>query len=335
MKKLINLFIIIPVVLLTALGYSSCQKTSLDAPVSTVTFRPASDFLKNNYEFTLFYAAIKRAGLVDSLNGPGPFTIFAPDDNAFNLRGIHSAADFDKMNADSLRFQLKYHILNRKLFISDVPKALDNLYANADGLQLYLSKQLAGGGTDLSVNGVSVSKSNVIVSNGIIHVLQNVLKYNPITVQDYLAANKDLSYFVAGLKKFNLWDSLKTTGPYTIVAPTNEAFIKNGITLDTINNLQTANYNPFLFKVYVLHPHHIFLSDGWNIGGNNGVSVTDGNYQLSISQFFGGQFALPLNQQTTYRVGLSDPDKGRDIVTTNGIVDLIADLLYFPADARK
>lgn len=329
MKKNISLFSV--VLLFAALaGFSSCQKTSLDTPPPSVTYRPAGEFFKNNYEFTLFYAALQKAGLVDSLNGPGPFTIFAPNNSAFNLQGVYTTADIAKMNTDSLRFMLKFHILKRKLFVSDVPIAIDNLYANADGINLYLSKNLSAGGNDLDVNGVSVSRSNVILANGLVHVLPRALKYTPGTVQDILSANPKLSYFVTALKKFNLWDSLKTVGPYTIMAPVNNAFIKNGITLDSLNNLTPANYDPFLFKVYLLSPHHIFSTDSWDIGGSN-FDIPDGKYKAYIYY----NFRLSKGIYNSYYANFADANSSRDNVSGNGIVDMIDNLLYYPSDAHK
>lgn len=327
-RNIIPLFIIL--LLVAIAGFSSCQKTSLSTPPPTVTYRPAGDFFKNNYEFTLFYAAIQKVGLVDTLNGPGPFTIFAPDDNAFNLQGVYTAADINKMNTDSLRFMLKYHILKQKLFVSDVPRAIDNLYTNADGLNLYMSENLSGG-TELDVNGVSVSRQDVIISNGLVQVMSRELKYTPGTVQDILSANPNLSYFVTALKKFNLWDSLKTVGPYTVLAPVNSAFTNNGITLDSLNKLTPANYDAFLFKVYLLSPHHVFSTDAFDIGGNNG-DITDGNYKAYISTT---NCRLNKDIFTAYIANFVDASKSVDNVSTNGIVDVIDNLLYFPSDAQK
>ena len=337
---------ILPVLLLIGLGYSSCQKTSLNTPAPAVTFRNAADFLKNNYEFSLFYAAIKKAGLVDSLNGTGPFTIFAPDDNAFNLYGIRTAADFDKWSADSLKFFVKFHVLNRKLFTTDVPVAIDNLYSNSEGINLYISTVDAKNGP-IIVNGDSVTRANLTMANGLIHVVHRVLKYNRKTIQDYLAGNADLTIFVASLKKVSpkLWDSLKTetVNPYTLIVPSNEAFMLYGMSLDSIKIKSVAAIAPFV-RPAIYYMHHVFNSDEtviFNLGaGQQAYSITsgaftvyigDGNFDTAKNYVFDGPDLPPapngLDQLVFPTAGFAAPWAiSIDNLTTNGIVDIIGDV---------
>jgi uncharacterized surface protein with fasciclin (FAS1) repeats len=320
--------------LLVALVYSSCQKTTLTEPGSSTTFLPAADFLKNNYEFTLFYAAIQKAGLVDSLNGVGPFTIFAPDDNAFNLAGIHTAADFNSWSTDSLKFFVKYHMLNRKLFVSDVPVGIDNLYANADGVDLYLSIPQYDR-PPLIVNGDSVSTDNLVMANGIIHEVTRVLKYSPGTVQNFLSRDPDLSYYVAALKKVNLWDSLKTANPYTVLAPSNEAFMGYGITPDSIARMSPANAaNVEMFKIYILYPHHDFYSDA-GVLGQAYVTIPPYPYAMFFADMdeLGNGSVFSLEPGIVYNRAVPEARFAPpwalsiDNVTSNGIVDKIDNLL--------
>jgi uncharacterized surface protein with fasciclin (FAS1) repeats len=341
MKKIhqYNIIRLLPALLLIVLGYTSCQKTTLNAPGAAVTFRPISDFLKNNYEFTLFYAAIQKAGLVDSLNAAGPFTVFAPDDNAFNLEGIHAAADFDKWSVDSLKFFIKYHVINRKLFVSDIPDAIDNLYLNADGINLYIDNLGAGRNPPLIVCGDSVNKSDLVMSNGIIHELTRVIKGNPGNLQNYLLGNPDLSIFVAALKKAEpgLWDSLKTATPYTILAPSNEAYLKYGMTLDSVN-IRSAASLAILVMPSVYYQHHVFISDAGYLGSFE--SITSGPYTMEINpyatppyQFSGG--AIPLTNAHDPTISEPQPPATylappwgltMDNIATNGIVDIINDV---------
>lgn len=336
----------VPLLLLTAytiLTFFSCQKTNLVLPAATVSSRPAADFFKNNYEFRLLYAAIQKAGLTDSLNGPGPFTIFAPTDNAFNLAGFHSPADFATISPDSLRFLIKYHILNRRLFFSDIPASIDNLYPNSDGLNLYLTLPdhsiNYAWNIPFAVNGDTVSNTNVITSNAIVHVLTRVLNYNKGTVQSILAADTNYSYFVMGLKTFHLWDSLKTAGPYTILAPNNDAFRLNGITLDSLNMLTPSAYSALLFSVYILHQHHIFTADA-NYYNPGPFTVPIGGNYLNFPNIFTNLGLFILNSSTNpsfhYSASLAFPwALHLDRLASNGIVDGINNLLILPSDAHK
>jgi uncharacterized surface protein with fasciclin (FAS1) repeats len=333
---------ILSVLLLIGLGYSSCQKTSLNEPAPAVTFRNAADFLKNNYEFTLFYAAIQKAGLADSLNGPGPFTVLAPDDNAFHLHGIRSAADFDKWSADSLKFFVKFHVLNRKLFTSDIPAAIDNLYLNSEGINLFVSKNLY---SPVMINGDTVTRADLTMANGLVQVMGRVLKYSKGTVQSFLAGNPDLTIFVAALKKSDpkLWDSLKTesANPYTIIAPSNEAYLQYGMSLDSINVKSAASIG-VLVRPAIYYPHHAFISDPGvlqYLGSNNPNSLTDGAYTVNIanlnlgdSEFvFQGPDIPPApniyGQLVSPTAGFAAPwALSIDNLTTNGVIDIINDV---------
>lgn len=81
----------------------SCEHPDLTVVVPNENLRPASDFIKNNYEMTLFSAALEKVGLASTLNEKGPYTVLVPTDAAFNELGIFRPSDFDKMNLDSLK----------------------------------------------------------------------------------------------------------------------------------------------------------------------------------------------------------------------------------------
>ncbi len=272
MKKLKYLF----AVGLSLLIFASCKHDDLSMAKPNENVRPAADFVKNNYEMRLFYAALQKVGYVDQLNGTGPFTLLAPTDEAFNNLGIYTAADFDKMNVDSLKKVIGYHVLPRKLRVADIPSnGVDVRYATLEGTALYASAASTnpnGGVLDeLYFSGVEATRKDVVLANGTLHVLNQVMKPNfSKTIQQWLAQRAEYSVFVAGLKKFNLWDQLAMQGPFTIFAPDNKAMEDVGITELSLSAMDAGKYmGDLLFGVYILYDRHFFTSDGQVFAGIN------------------------------------------------------------------
>ncbi len=169
--------------------------------------------------FTTLVAAVQAAGLADTLATGGPFTVFAPTDQAFanvlNLLGI-SAADLlaDKALLTDI---LLYHV---------VPGAVtsDKVLGLSSAKTLQGSSiRIGEGPTGVQLNGSSnVIITDIIASNGVIHVIDNVL-FPPKSILG-LAAENNLTIFKAALDAAGLTPAL-FGGPYTVLAPTNEAFV--------------------------------------------------------------------------------------------------------------
>ncbi len=111
-------------------------------------------------------AAIKKAGLAKTLEGKGPFTLFAPDDKAFwkQPKGF-----IDGLSEKQLKDVLTYHVLPRKVMSAD----LANMRAakTVEGQDVMLDNK---GGTQ-TVDGAIVTKADIKCSNGVIHVIDEVL----------------------------------------------------------------------------------------------------------------------------------------------------------------
>jgi uncharacterized surface protein with fasciclin (FAS1) repeats len=342
------LLLLLPV----ALSLDGCKKPDFAAQQqAAATQSYIGEYIQNNLNFTILSAALQKTGLLDSLNNPnGTYTIFAPDDAAFAADSILSAADLDKFSVDSLRFFIRNHIMETRLFYSGIPITLDNLYTNANGLTLYISQ--SPNGASLAVCGAFVETLPIATSitptydlalgNGVIHVLdQQPIKFYSGTVQDFLANRPELSLFAQGVKKFNLWDSLATASPYTIFAPANQAFTANNITKDTIAAMDTSKLQSILFGSYIAYPHHIFLSD---IGMVTGVPIPlEGGYQISFG--YNGSSLLtapdgsvlgPLKNQPPGNQGVNPLYPGDiDYLCTNGIVHILGQLMVLPSDVPK
>lgn len=119
--------------------------------------------------FTTLASAIESAGLTETLQGPGPFTVFAPTDDAFAALpdGVLNAL-LDPANKDALVAVLLHHVVPAKVLAADVTTG--NV-TTAGGTELAIS---VDGGT-VKVGGATVTATDIVAGNGVIHQIDTVL----------------------------------------------------------------------------------------------------------------------------------------------------------------
>lgn len=119
-------------------------------------------------DFSTLVAAAQAAGLVDTLNGEGPFTVFAPTDAAFAAlpEGLVDALLLPE-NKDTLAKILTYHVVPGTVMAADIA---DGDVATVEGQDITLST--ADG---VTVNGVKVIQADIVASNGVVHVIEGVI----------------------------------------------------------------------------------------------------------------------------------------------------------------
>ncbi len=120
--------------------------------------------------FNTLAAALKAAGLVDTLKGPGPFTVFAPTDEAFAKLPAGTLESLLKPeNKAKLAGILTYHVVAGKVMAADVVKLTSAKTVNGQ------SVKIAVNGGKVKVDGANVVKTDIVTSNGVIHVIDTVL----------------------------------------------------------------------------------------------------------------------------------------------------------------
>ena len=121
-------------------------------------------------QFKTLVKAVQAAGLVDTLKGPGPFTVFAPTDAAFAKlsAGTVEALLNDK---EKLAQVLTYHVVPGRVTAADVRSGQ---VKTVQGQSLTLNKQ----GRSVRVNDAQVTTADVMASNGVIHVIDTVVLPN-------------------------------------------------------------------------------------------------------------------------------------------------------------
>jgi len=118
--------------------------------------------------FNTLVAAVKAAGLVDTLKGPGPFTVFAPTDDAFAKL---PAGTVDALLKDPAKLKkiLLYHVVAGKVMAADVVKM-----KSAKSVEGQMIKIKVMGGK-VMVDNATVSKTDIVTDNGVIHVIDTVI----------------------------------------------------------------------------------------------------------------------------------------------------------------
>ncbi len=189
---------------------------------------PASTSGKNIVEtavsagkFNTLAAALKAAGLIDALSGPGPFTVFAPTDEAFAKLPAGTVENLLKPeNKDKLAAVLKYHVVSGLV----TSKQIDSVPVAAT-LQGQLINPSVRDGT-VRINDSVVTKADIGATNGVIHVIDSVLIPESKTIPQLAIDDGRFTTLVAALKAAGLVETLSGPGPFTVFAPTDEAFAK-------------------------------------------------------------------------------------------------------------
>lgn len=169
----------------------------------------AYEMMKQDTSISIAVAALEKSNLAATLNTYGPFTFFAPDNNAFRKffasKGKKSLDDF---TPDEIRFYMIYHIMQTRLKSAEfVQGPQPQPSGQGDFISLDISK---GYKFNTVANSVAnVYATDIEYSNALVHKIDAVLNPPTLTIGQFLDQNKDkYSIMISGLKKVNLWDTL-------------------------------------------------------------------------------------------------------------------------------
>jgi uncharacterized surface protein with fasciclin (FAS1) repeats len=222
------------------LGYSFLPALSAGEKLSIV------DTATKAGSFKTLAAALEAAELVDALKGDGPFTVFAPTDEAFaKLPKGTVEALLKPANREQLVSILTYHVVK-----GNVPASVV--------VSLKTAETLNGQRVDIQVKGkkVMVDKARVVqadvkCSNGTIHVIDKVLLPNADSVPAAAVKAGKFKTLVAAVKAAGLLETLAGKGPFTVFAPTDEAFSK--LPEGTVASLLEADNRDKLVNILKYH----------------------------------------------------------------------------------
>ncbi len=175
-------------------------------------------------------AAVVQADLLATLQGDGPFTVFAPTDQAFAQAGIDLAALDTPEGKATLSDILLYHVVAGEVLSSNITECMSATTVNGSPVSFAV-------GDEVTVNGANVIMADVAASNGVVHVIDTVL--NPTPTPDDIPRTAQCTgihnSLVAAVIQAELLTTLQGDGPFTLFAPTDQAFADAGIDLNAFS----------------------------------------------------------------------------------------------------
>ena len=253
-------------------------------------------------------AAVIQADLLPILQGPGPFTLFAPTDQAFTDAGIDLAALDTPTGKQTLSDILLYHVISSEVQASDVTDCLSVDATNGQPLSFTV-------GNTVKVNDATVTSTDVVTSNGLIHVIDKVLTPtdNPNDIPRTAQCTGIHDSLVAGVIQAELLSTLQGPGPFTLFAPTDQAFTDAGIDLAS---LDTPEGKATLSDILL---YHVVSGEVPSSAVTECLSATAVNGQ-------------PLSFTVGNGVMVNDADvTSADVTTSNGVIHVI-DKVLTPTD---
>ena len=196
--------------------------------------------------FKTLVAAVKAAGLVETLKGKGPFTVFAPTDEAFaKLPKGTVETLLQPENKAKLQAILTYHVVPGSVMAADVVKLTGAVTVQGQQVDIAVKDG------KVTVDAANVVKTDIACSNGVIHVIDSVIMPADKDIVDTAVAAGSFKTLAAALKAAGLIDTLKGEGPFTVFAPTDDAFAK--LPAGTVDNLLLPENKDKLIAVLTYH----------------------------------------------------------------------------------
>ena len=294
----------------------TAEPTSMPEPEPTMVPLPKTivDIAIEDGRFTTLVAALQAADLVETLQGEGPFTVFAPTDDAFAMLPAGTLDDLLKPeNKQKLTDILLYHVIAGKVMASDVTGLTEAMTI----LGKNVAVKIEGG--KVFINDAEVIITDIEASNGVIHVIDAVIlppaEEQAMDIVDTAIADGRFTTLVAAVQAAGLVDTLKGEGPFTVFAPTDDAFAK--LPAGTLDELLKPENKQKLSDILL---YHVIA------GKVMAESVTDG---LIADSALGTSLFFKLDMGNAYvneaQIIITD------IETSNGVIHVI-DTVILPKD---
>jgi len=260
---------------------------------------------------------IAKAELTETLSGDGPFTVFAPTNEAFDKMDEKTKEDL-MANPEILKKVLLYHVVGSEIKSSDLTQ--EDVFVSSSepaGSKLRINTYMKRFYYDgfLTVNGKRISRTDVMASNGVIHFITDVI--DVFANDDCTKVLKDQGNFntlLAAIEKAELVETLQSDGPFTILAPTDEAFAEIGE--DKLNTI--LEDKDLLTKILLRHvlPNAKFAKGiVWEL------LDTAGDEQIATHVFKNGVTKIVSEDSNGNRLKAKIVDT--DLICSNGVVHAI------------
>lgn len=283
--------------------------------------------------FSTLVAAVEAAGLVETLQGEGPFTVFAPTDAAFSALPAGTVEQLLEDPTGALKDILLYHVIAGEVGVVDVLNSIGTSVNMVNGKPLAISIS----GRQVVVGSAGFVATDIKTSNGVIHVIDSVL-LPPSTSEPAPAAAPEpapaastlpdivetavgagsFTTLVAAVQAAGLVETLQGEGPFTVFAPTDDAFA--ALPAGTVESL-LADPSGALTDILLYH----VLSDkvlAEDVVALDNTAVTTVNGDYFVVRLSDGN--VKINDATVVTT---------DIETSNGVIHVIDSVLIPPAKA--
>jgi uncharacterized surface protein with fasciclin (FAS1) repeats len=299
-----------------ALGFGTvhASQTGTQAPARTAPAAASGNNIVETAvaagEFTTLAKLLSAADLISALEGPGPFTVFAPTDATFAKLPSELVADLLKPeNKARLQAILKYHVVPAKAMAKDLSG-------------MTFAKTLQGQRIDLAVrngsvkvDGATVVKADIEASNGVIHVIDAVILPMEGNILEVARGAGTFGTLLAAIEAAGMAELFRGPGPFTVLAPTDQAF--QSLPKGTLEDLLKPENRGKLAEVLAFHV----------IPGI--AAYSDDVVKLSEVQTAGGRTAPVAVADGTVRIGGAKVVKA-DIEASNGVIHVL-DTVLIPA----
>lgn len=292
---------------------TACRKSNLNHHGSIYATLAADP------SYSILVAAINKEGLKATLDSKSEedFTVFAPDNKAFAALGLSSTSALSTLPDSTLKAILLYHVLGGQVKAADIPQATNTPVNTLNGQPAFATRTPSG---QVFINGVPVTKADILCTNGVIHDISAVLLPATGTIVQTAIANPNLSLLVTAVLRAsqgstNVAAVLSGTGPFTVFAPTNQAFINAGFVNSAAINAADPNTLTKILTYHVI-AGRIFSSDLVN----NSMPATVNGETVHI--LVGSSVQVKGNGNSTPSTVMA-----ANIVTTNGVVHVIDQVL--------
>lgn len=287
-----------------------------------------------NPNFSALVAAVVKTGLAGAISDPAAsLTVFAPTNTAFSRlpAPFNSAASIAAINdpaqIDFLRSVLLYHVLGAEVFSNKIKNGQSSAVtlkpagASNDNT-LYFSKTF----NLIKINGhTEVIFPNLDATNGVIHVINDVLLFPTATIADVATANPAFSSLVAALVKTNLVGVFTGKGDFTVFAPTDAAFAKLPAPFNNAANIGAITNPAQIAALSNILRYHVLgeRTFGWDFGILSKQETLANEPKNDLRTIIG----LPVGfVKGNANRNFSKVNAG-DILCTNGVIHVIGDVL--------
>jgi len=314
MKKTLKLTVVAFIAMATFSCNNDDNSSFVLPPNNTIT-----GIASRNSDLSILVQALTRADLAAALQGSGPFTVFAPTNAAFTeFLADNNFATLNDVPLATLKEVLLNHVVSGSVTSSDLTTGYVSTLAKGPASATNTLSMYVNTDAGVKLNGVSnVTTADIKASNGVIHIVDAVIGLP--TIVTHATANSNFTSLVGALTSAGQPDFvsiLSGTGPFTVFAPTNDAFtsLNTELAPGGIASVSASN----LTKVLQYH-----VVSGNILAG----SLTDGQIvntlqtpQTFTVQLAGGATIKDVNNRTSNIIAT-------DVQCSNGVIHVLDKVL--------